>query len=263
MSHVNAKNASGGLRRWLPLLALVALMALVFSMGWHKSLTFKSIGLNYDALKGFIAQNLVAALVLYVFAYIAVVAVSLPGALVMTLTGGLLFGWQLGTPAAVIGATTGATIIFLIVKTSFGEALAAKAGPWLGKLQDGFREHALSYLLFLRLVPALPFFVVNVVPALLGVPLRTFVLATLLGIMPGATAFSVAGAGLGSIVESQNRIYKACLARGPQNPDLACPYTIDTSALVTTEVLVGFALLGVAALIPVAMKTWRKRHASD
>jgi uncharacterized membrane protein YdjX (TVP38/TMEM64 family) len=261
MSEVNAKRPSRGLRRWLPLLALGALMALTFGTGWDKYFTLKSVGLHYDALQGFIARNVVAALVLYVLAYIAVVALSLPGALVMTLTGGLLFGWKLGTPAAVIGATIGATIIFLIVKTSFGVALAAKAGPWLGKVQDGFRENALSYLLFLRLVPAFPFFVVNVVPALLGVPLRTFLLGTFLGIIPGTTAFSVAGAGLGSAVEAQNRIYKTCLANGPENPDLACPYTIDTSALVTTELLVGIALLGVVALIPGVLKKWSKRHA--
>jgi uncharacterized membrane protein YdjX (TVP38/TMEM64 family) len=262
MSDVNAKIPSTGVRRWLPLLAVAALIPLTFGMGWDKYLTLKSVGVHYDALQGFIARNEVTALVLYVLAYIAVVALSLPGALVMTLTGGLLFGWQVGTPASVLGATTGATIIFLIVKTSFGVALAAKAGPWLGKVQDGFRENALSYLLFLRLVPAFPFFVVNVVPALLGVPLRTFVLGTCLGIIPGTTAFSVAGAGLGSAVEAQNRTYKTCLAKGPENPDLACPYTIDTSALVTTELLVGIALLGVVALIPVALKKWSKRHAT-
>jgi uncharacterized membrane protein YdjX (TVP38/TMEM64 family) len=262
MTDVNAEKTSRSLRRWLPLLALVALMGLAFGMGWHKYLTLKSVGLHYDALKALIARNLAGALVLYILAYIVVVALSLPGALVMTLTGGLFFGWQLGTPVAVIGAMTGATIIFLIVKTSLGVALAAKAGPWLGKLQDGFRENALSYLLFLRLVPVFPFFVVNVVPALLGVPLRTFVLGTFLGIIPGTTAISVAGAGLGSAVEAQNRIYKACLAKGLENPHLACRYTIDTSAFLTTELLVGLVLLGAVALIPVAIKKWSKRHAA-
>lgn len=262
MSSANADEANRGLRRWLPLVALIALTVLVFAMGWHKHLTFKSVGLNYGALKGFISQNLVAALVLYVLSYTAVVALSLPGALVMTLTGGLLFGWQLAAPAAVIAATIGATIIFLIVKTSLGAALAGKATPWLSKLQVGFKEHALSYLLFLRLVPAFPFVIVNLAPALLGVPLWTFVLGTFLGIIPGTTAFSVAGAGLGSVVEAQNRIYEVCLAKGPENPDVACPYTIGTSALVTKELLVGFALLGVVALIPVALKKWSKRHAT-
>jgi uncharacterized membrane protein YdjX (TVP38/TMEM64 family) len=261
MREVKTEKASRGLRRWLSLLALIALMALVFGLGWHKYLTLKIVGLNYDALQSYIAHNLAVALVLYVLVYIAVVALSLPGGLVMTLTGGLLFGWRLGTPAAVIAATSGATILFLAVKTSFGESLAAKACPWIGKLQDGFREHALSYLLFLRLVPAFPFCVVNLAPALLGVPLRTFVLGTFLGIIPATTAFTVAGAGLGSVIDAQNRIYKACLAKGPENPEVACSYTIDTTAVVTTELLVGFGLLGGVALIPVVIRKWNKRHA--
>src|SRR5919109_410164 len=232
MTNINAVPETGGFRRWLPVLALVALMGLVFGMGWQKYLSLKDVGLNYDVLRGLIGQHLHAALIVYILTYTAVVALSVPCALVMTVTGGMLFGWQLGTPAALVGATTGASIIFLIAKTSFGEALAAKAGPWLGKLQDGFKEHALSYLLFLRLVPAFPFVVVNLAPALLGVRLRTFVLGTFLGIIPGTTAFSMAGAGLGNAVKAQNRIYRACLAKVPENPDLACPYTIDTSDLV-------------------------------
>jgi len=261
----DATRTEGGrsrLRRWLPLFLIVALTALVFAMGWQKYLSFKTIGLNYDALKALIADHLIAALVLYVGIYIVIVALSLPGALVMTLTGGLLFGWMIGAPATVIGATVGATIIFLIAKTSFGEALAEKAGPWLSKIADGFKENALSYLLFLRLVPVFPFFVVNLAPALLGVPLRTYVIATFFGIMPGTLAYSVAGSGLGSVVEAQNTIHKACLAGNPANPEVACPYSIDTSALVTGELIFAFVLLGLVALIPVAIKKWRSLHAN-
>ncbi len=248
------------IRRWAPLGVLAGLMALAFAMGWHQYLSFKTIGLNYEALKGFIAQHLVVALLAYVALYIVVVALSLPGGLVMTLSGGLLFGWLTAAIATVFGATIGATILFLIAKSSFGEALAARAGPWLGKLRDGFRENALSYLLFLRLVPAFPFFVVNLAPALLGVPLRTYVLGTFFGIIPGTTAFSVLGSGLGSAVESQNAIYNACLAAHASNVDRACAYAIDTKALVTPELLAAFALLGVVALIPVALKKWSNRN---
>lgn len=250
-------------RRWAPLIAIALLMVLVFAMGWHKYLSFETIGNNYDALKGFISANLLVALLIYTLIYVAAVALSLPGGLVMTVTGGLLFGWVLGSVATVIGATAGATLIFLIARSSLGEALAAKAGPWLGKLRDGFKENALSYLLFLRLVPAFPFWLVNLAPALLGVPLRTYVIGTAFGIVPGTIAFSVAGAGLGSVVEAQNRVHEACLAAGPANPETACPYTIDTSALVTPELLAAFALLGVVALIPVAYKKWSKRHGSN
>lgn len=251
---------AGPLRRWAPLAVLAALMALAFAMGWHHYLSFKTIGLNYEALKAFIADNLVVALLAYVVLYILVIALSLPGGLVMTLSGGLLFGWFLAATATVVGATIGATIVFLIAKTSFGETLAARAGPWLGKLRAGFQENALSYLLFLRLVPAFPFFVVNLAPALLGVPLRTYVLGTFFGIIPGTTAFSVLGAGLGSAVESQNAIYNACLSEHASNAQAACTYSIDTKALVTPELLAAFVLLGVVALIPVALKKWSKRN---
>ncbi|MCL4767553.1 MAG: VTT domain-containing protein [Hyphomicrobiaceae bacterium] len=247
--------------RWLPLLMLLAAMAAAFGMGWHSYLTFKTIGLNHESLKSFIEANKALALLLYVLGYAAVVALSLPGALVMTVAGGLLFGWQLAAPATAIAATVGATIVFSIARTSLGEPLAAKAGPWLGRLREGFQGNALSYLLFLRLVPAFPFFVVNLAPALLGVPLRTYVIATFLGIIPGTLAFSVAGSGLASVIEAQNRLYMACLARTPAASEADCPYTVDTSALLTPELVAAFVLLGVVALIPVAVRKWSKRHA--
>jgi len=249
------------LRRWLPLLLLVAAAALVFAMGWHKLLTLKNIGLNYEALKGFIAHNLVAAIGIYFAVYVAVVALSLPGALILTLAGGLLFGWQISAVATIIAATIGATIVFLVARSSLGEGIASKVGPWLARLSDGFRENALSYLLFLRLVPAFPFVIVNLAAAVLGVPLRTYVLGTLIGIIPGTAAFSVAGSGLGSVIEAQNRSYSACVAKMPGG-EAACPYTIDTGALVTKELIMAFVLLGVVALIPVALKKWRARNAA-
>jgi uncharacterized membrane protein YdjX (TVP38/TMEM64 family) len=166
------EKASSALKRWAPLAVLIIIMALVFGMGWHRLLSFEFIGRNYAGLRGFIDSNLEAALGLYMLVYVAVVALSLPGGLVMTLAGGLLFGWKIGAPATVIAATAGATLLFLIAKTSLGEALSARAGPWLVRLQDGFRENALSYMLFLRLVPVFPFFIVNLAPALLGVPRR-------------------------------------------------------------------------------------------
>jgi uncharacterized membrane protein YdjX (TVP38/TMEM64 family) len=131
------------------------------------------------------------------------------------------------------------------------------------KVSEGFRDDAMNYLLFLRLVPAFPFWLVNLAPALLGVPRRTYVIGTAIGIIPGTIAFSVAGAGLGSVVEAQNRVYAACLAKGPAHPETACPYKIDTSALVTKELLAAFALLGLVALIPVIYKRWSQRNASN
>lgn len=245
----------GGFRRWLPLVAIAAAMIAAFASGAHRYLSFETIGLNYEALRGLIGAHMALALLAYVLVYIVVVALSLPGALVLTLSGGLLFGWQLGSFAAVIGATIGATIVFLIARTSLGAALAEKAGPAVEKLREGFQENAFSYLLFLRLVPAFPFFLVNLAPSLLGMKLSSYVLATFIGIIPGGVAFSIAGSGLGSVVEAQNAAYKACLARSGGMAAPPCVYSIDTSRLVTKELLLAFAALGVVALIPVVMKS--------
>lgn len=251
-------SAGGSLKRWLPLAALLVAMALVPALGLHKALSFKTIGLNYDALRDFIATHTVAALAGFVLAYVAVVALSLPGATIMTLAGGLLFGWKLAAPATVVGATIGATLIFLVARTSLGPALAARGGPALQKIITGFREDAWSYLLFLRLVPVFPFFLVNIAPGLAGVPLGTYVAATFLGIIPGTAAYSIAGSGLGSVVTAQNAVYKACLAQHAADAVPPCVYDIDIRHLVTGELLLAFAALGLVALIPVVLKKWRK-----
>jgi len=249
-------------RQWLPLALLAAIACAVVAAGWHEVLSLKTIGLNYEALRKLISANLLAAIAIYFLSYLAVVALSLPGALVLTLAGGLLFGWKIAAPATVVAATAGATIIFLVARSSLGSVMASRVGPWLTRLREGFSENALSYLLFLRLVPAFPFVVVNLAAAVLGVPLRTYVLGTFLGIIPGTTAIAVAGAGLGSVIKAQNRSYHACLATHPVNPDVACPYRIDTSALLTKELILALVLLGIVALIPVALKKWRARDAA-
>lgn len=256
-----ARTVSALVRRYLPLLAIAALAAVAITSGWHQYLSLKTVGLNYETLRAFIETHLVAAVAIFMLTYIAAVTVALPGSLILTLTGGLLFGWQIALPATVIAATTGATVFFLIARTSLGQALAERAGPALAKLRDGFHENALSYVLFLRLVPIFPFFVVNLAAALLRVPLGTYILGTFLGIIPATAAYTVASSGLASVVEAQNARYHACL-RGSDGNTAACPYTIDTSALVTKELILAFVLLGFVALIPVALKKWKARNAA-
>ncbi len=265
MLHPSPQNPAApaaALRRWLPLIVLAAVMGFAFAMGWHRYLSLKTIGLNYDALKAYIASNLGLSLLTYVGLYAVIIALSLPVGLIMTLAGGLLFGWQLGAPAAVIGATIGAVVVFSVVTSSFGSTLAQQAGPFVAKLRDGFQENALSYLLFLRLVPAFPFVIINLVPALLGVRLSTFVIGTGIGIIPGTTAYSLAGSGLGSVIEAQNATYKGCLAANPATGSTACTYSIDLTQIVTRELVWAGIALGVVALIPVAIKLWSKRHAT-
>lgn len=250
----------GASRRYLPLLALAAAMALVFGMGWHRYLTLDGIAANRDALQTTIASNWALAIVAYITLYAAVVALSLPGASVMTLAGGLSFGAFFGGLSAIIGATIGATAIFLIARSAFGETLRAKAGPWIAKLQDGFKEDALSYLLFLRLVPAFPFWLINLAPALLGVPLSTYVIATVIGIIPGTFAFASVGAGLDSVITAAQADYAVCVGT---KGAAACKLSINAGSLITKELLLAFAALGVAALIPVALKKWRHARAKS
>lgn len=255
-----AAPASGArLRRWLPLVVLVSVAAFVFAMGWHRQLTIENIAANRDRLQALITEHKALALLAYVTIYAAAVSVSLPGSLLLTLTGGLLFGWFVGGLATVVAATIGATIVFLVAKTAFGEPLARRAGPSLAKLRQGFQSNALSYLLFLRLVPAFPFFLVNLAPALLGVPLRTYVIGTFFGIIPGTFAFASAGAGLDGVIASAKAQYEVCVAA---HGAAACKLTISLSNLLNTETKIAFILLGLVALIPVAFKTWSKRHAN-
>jgi len=261
-SEKGSAKPTGGISRYLPLLGLGAVAALVVSQGWHKYLSLEVIAQNHDALTSYISANLFLALLAYTAIYIGVVALSLPGGAALTLAGGLLFGWKIAGPTTIIAATIGATILFVIAKTALGETLAARAGPWLSKLRDGFKENALSYLLFLRLVPAFPFWLVNLAPALLGVPFGTYVAGTFFGIIPGTMAFSFLGAGFGSVIEAQKQSYADCLAAQSPNAAGECQFTLDTSALVTTELLLAFAALGVVALIPVLIKKFSNRSSA-
>lgn len=255
----NERRPDGAWQRWLPLAVLVVTMGVAYAYGLHKYLTFKAIGLNFAALRTAISDHLALALAAYVGIYAAVVALSLPGAFVMTVSGGLLFGWKLAAPATVVAATTGATLVYLIAKSSLGAALAERAGPRIEALREGFQANAMSYLVFLRLVPLFPFVLVNLAAALLGVPFFTYVVATFFGIIPATAAFSIAGSGLGSVVEAQNAAYAACVA-AHAGADQACPYTIDASKLVTPELLLALAAVGVAALIPVILKPLARKR---
>jgi uncharacterized membrane protein YdjX (TVP38/TMEM64 family) len=225
-------------RRLLPLLLLAGAWIVFMLAGGHRYLTFAALARNRDWLCGLVQEWGALAGFAYIAVYAALVALSVPGAVVLTLAGGFLFGTWVGGLCAVIGATFGATAIFLAARAGLA-GLAQRAGRFIGKLEAGFREDAFSYLLVLRLVPIFPFWLVNLVPALVGVRLPTFVLATLLGILPGTFVYASLGNGLGSLVEE---------------PDLAVVF--KPSLLFP---IIGLALL---ALVPVAYKYWRAKRAA-
>ncbi len=244
------------LKRWAPLVILLSGIAAVYASGLHEYLSLTAIADNRDALMAFVADNAVLAAASYMAIYIAAVAFSLPGAALLTILGGFLFGWFLGGVFTVVAATAGAVAIFLAAKTSLGDTLASRAGPWMEKLSGGFREDAFNYMLFLRLVPVFPFWLVNIAPAIAGVGLGTYALTTLIGIVPGTFAFSTLGSGLDSIITQQKAAYQTCIA---ENGAANCEFALDAGALVTPQLLAAFAALGVVALIPVVVKKLRAR----
>jgi uncharacterized membrane protein YdjX (TVP38/TMEM64 family) len=246
--------------RWWPLVLFGGLTLGVLAMGWHEHVTLGNVVTFRDRFHLILHEHHISSLLAYLLAYVGMTALSLPGGLVLTVAGGLMFGWLLGSIASIVGATVGATIVFLIARTALGEGLNARAAPWLAKLKAGFNQDAFNYLLFLRLVPAFPFWFVNIAPAILGVPLRTYIVTTFLGIIPGSLALSAAGAGLDSVIAAAKTNYATCVASNP-NPGMACRLTIDTHTLITKEIMLALVLLGFAALIPIALKKWKACHA--
>ncbi|WP_281016234.1 MULTISPECIES: TVP38/TMEM64 family protein [unclassified Minwuia] len=226
-------------RRFLPLAIIVLATGLFLALDLHRFISFDTLRDNRDTLQAFVDENAVVAVLIYMAIYMVAVALSLPGGLVLTVTGGFLFGNVFGTLWAVIGATVGATGIFLAARTALGDSLRKKAGPALKRMEDGFRKDAFNYLLFLRLVPLFPFFVVNLVPAFLGVPTHTFVIATLIGIIPGTFVFAQVGRGLDSV-----------LATGGEP---------DFTTVLTTDVVIALVALAVLSILPVVVKRLRRK----
>lgn len=239
--NAGAGSSRRSIGRLAPIAVLFAGLVAFFILDGHRYLTFEQLQAHHGRISAWIHARGVLGPVIYVALYSLVVAFSLPGGLVMTLLGGLLFGTWLGAALTVIGATLGATAVFLAARTAFGDVLRAKAGPMLQKMEAGFRENALSYLLVLRLVPLFPFFIVNLAPAFLGVPLSTYVAATFFGIIPGTVVYSSVGAGLGAVLQRGEAPDHAVIWK----PEIICP-------------LLGLAAL---ALLPVVYKRMKaKRH---
>ena len=232
------ETASSRFMRFLPLAAVAIGVALFFSFGLDRFLTFDALRENRAHLAEFVAAQGVLAIGLYIFIYALSVALSVPGAAVLTIAGGLLFGQWFGAFYVVVGATLGSIGVFLIARTALGDALRKRAGPAMQKMEAGFQENALSYLLVLRLIPLFPFFLVNIVPAFLGVNLRTYVIGTFVGIIPGSFVYATVGAGLGSIF-GRNEAFSL---QGILTPEI-------------TAALIGLAVL---ALLPVAYKKFKK-----
>lgn len=187
--------------RYLPFVVILA-VAVIGYFALRDYLTFETLRDNREALIAFRDQHYALTIFVFLGIYVMIVGFSLPGASVATITGGFLFGTVFGVLANVTGATLGAVVIFLAARMGLGETLKARMDASEGlvrKVKAGIDENQWSMLFFIRLVPVVPFFVANLIPAFLGVPLYRFVISTFLGIIPGSLVFTSIGAGLGSV----------------------------------------------------------------
>jgi uncharacterized membrane protein YdjX (TVP38/TMEM64 family) len=188
-------------RRLWAVLAAVALVLGLRAAGLGEILSLETLARHRAALAGLVAANWAVAAGLFVLVYAAAVAVSVPGAVWLTISGGFLFGALAGTALTVVAATIGATLVFLLARRIFGADALDRLGPRAQRIAEGIRRDSVPYLLVLRLVPV-PFFLVNLVPAFCGVRTGIFAATTLVGIVPATAVFSLAGAGLGGVLDA-------------------------------------------------------------
>lgn len=224
--------------KYIPIITLIVLSIVGSIWGIQKYFNVGQLKEHQVALELFIMQHEVLALVIYALIYITITGVSIPGATFLTIAGGFLFGQLIGTFVVVISATLGATVIFLSTKLATGELLQKRAGPWLKKMQQGFKENEISYLLTLRLIPLFPFVAVNLVCALIKVPLRTFFFTTLIGIIPGSFVYVSLGVAMHEVINQ---------------PD------VTPNLIINHKILIALVGLGILTLLPVLYK-YLHRH---
>ncbi|MBK8455858.1 MAG: TVP38/TMEM64 family protein [Phyllobacteriaceae bacterium] len=241
-----SKEAKGAaLRRAAPFLVLVAGLGLAWALGWLDYLSLEHLGRSREFLKEQVATHPIAAAMAFMVIYIVAVAFSVPAASALSVFGGFLFGWLQGGAMVAVSATLGACLLFLAARSAFGDHLRARVAGFAGHFAKGFEANAFSYLLALRLAPFLPFFVVNVAPALFKVRLSTYAAATFLGILPATFAFCYLGQGVESVL-----VAAETAGRTPSVADL-----------VTRDITLAFAGLALVALIPVALRRFWPRAA--
>lgn len=229
------------LKRLWPIAALLVAVLLLVVFGPDNQTVLAALHLHRETLLALVANYVVIADVAFMVIYALAIAFSIPGGAMMTLVGGFLFGPLRATILVVFAATVGATALFLVARSAVGDRLRTRAGPWMAKMEIGFQDNAISYLLVLRLVPLFPFFVVNLVPAFLGVRLRTYVIGTFFGVIPGTFVLALAGGGLGMALDAGT--------------------AFDMAMVMSPEIVAALVGLAVLALVPVAYKLWQTRKA--
>ena len=227
-------------KKFLPLIVIVILSLIAWYFGLYKYFSFEKIREHLQVIELYVHAHQILSVLIFAGLYVIVVVLSLPVATFMTITAGILFGQILGTSCVVISATIGATLLFISTKMASSGLMQKKAGPWIKKMQAGFKENALSYLLTLRLIPLFPFFAINIVAALLQIPLRTFFFGTLFGIIPGSFVYVSIGVALQDVIKQPN--FSA--------------YSIA----VQPKILIALTGLGILSLLPVLYKRFHQNR---
>jgi uncharacterized membrane protein YdjX (TVP38/TMEM64 family) len=238
-----SKPAKSGFRRFIPLLILAAGLAAFFTTGLQDKLTLASLKAHRDVLQAWVHAHPIVAPLLYGSVYAFAVACSIPASWMFTVTTGFLFGLYEGTLVAMLSATTGATVIFLSTRTALADFFERRAGASVRKLEAGFRENAFNYLFALRLMPVVPFALINLAAGLLGVNLRTFVIATLIGIIPACAIYVGIGSGLGHLFDTGH------------DPDL--------TIILQPRILLPLLALALFSLVPVVWHRIARRRTQE
>ena len=229
------------IKRFLPLAIIGAALAAFFAFDLQYFVSLDALQAYRGELTDFADANPLLAPLGLVALYALLVAISFPLASFLTIFAGFMFGTLIGGTAVLFGATLGAAIIFAVAKTALGDSLRRKAGPWMQKFEAGFQENELSYLFIVRLVPAFPFWLINLAPALLGMKLRNFVIATFFGIIPGTFVYASIGAGAGAVLDAGDEL------------------NLSWTLMLQPEILLPLVGLMVLGAIPVVIKRFRKR----
>lgn len=231
------------LKKIFPLGILGGVIFCFFIFDLGRFISFEVIALYREELSGWYKNHQILTILSFMAIYITAVAFSLPGAVWLTLVGGFVFGAGVGTFIVVFSATIGASLLFIIARYALSDYFHDKIGVFIKKMEEGFKENAFSYLMVLRLIPFFPFWLVNLVPALLGVSLKIFFIATFIGIIPGSFVYSIIGSGINELIELGER------------PNLG---TIFEPKILTA--LIGLAVLSLA---PVIYKKYKERSSRN
>ena len=229
--------------RLFPLLIVAVALGGFFALGLHRYFTLDTLRENRDALQAWVDASPLIAMGIFVAIYAGAVAISFPGASILTIFGGFLFGLFPGVLLIIVAATLGATAIFLAAKTALGDLLSDRAGGFVKRMEAGFRENELSYMFLLRLVPVFPFWAINIAAGLIGVSTRSFVLGTFFGIIPGSFVYTSIGNAAGAAFDAGEDVSLSGILFQPT----------------TLLPIIGLALL---ALLPIILRRFNKAAAN-